>query len=93
MEIHQQNTDTKGAFYIKGETGKRVAEMTYSWAGTDRIIIDHTEVSDSLRGTGAGKQMVIKAVQFARSKEISIIPLCPFARAIFNKIPELSDVL
>jgi uncharacterized protein len=67
--------------------------MTYSKAGADRIIIDHTEVGDELRGQGAGKQMVEKAVAYAREKKISIIPLCPFARSVFDKNPELRDVL
>ena len=44
------------------------AEMTYTWAGKDRIIIDHTEVDDDLRGQGVGLQMVEAAVSFAREK-------------------------
>jgi hypothetical protein len=37
--------------------------------------------------------MVLQAVAFAREKHIKIIPLCPFANSVFNKMPELSDVL
>ncbi len=70
-----------------------MAEMTYSKAGADRIIIDHTQVDDKIRGQGAGEQMVEAAVAYARKKGISIIPLCPFARSVFNKNPELRDVL
>ncbi len=92
MEIQQENNENKGRFFYK-EDGKILAEMTYSWAGTDRIIIDHTEVNDSLRGKGVGEAMVRKAVDFAREKSISIIPLCPFARATFGKHEELRDVL
>lgn len=79
-------------FYIEQE-GKTVAEMTYSWAGADKIIIDHTEVNESLKGKGAGKELVGRAVEFAREKGLKIIPLCPFARNVFNKTPEYSDVL
>jgi uncharacterized protein len=92
LEVKQQEEDSKGSFYIE-VGGKKVAEMTYSKAGADRIIIDHTEVGDELRGQGAGKQMVEKAVAYAREKKISIIPLCPFARSVFDKNPELRDVL
>lgn len=91
-EVKQQETDSKGSFFIEAE-GKKVAEMTYSKAGSDRIIIDHTEVSDDLRGQGAGQQMVEAAVEYARKNKISIIPLCPFARSVFDKNPELRDVL
>ncbi len=79
-------------FYIEQE-GKTVAEMTYSWAGADKIIIDHTEVNERLKGQGAGKELVGRAVEFAREKGLKIIPLCPFARSVFNKTPEYSDVL
>jgi uncharacterized protein len=92
LEVKQKEEGSKGSFYIEVE-GKKVAEMTYSKAGDDRIIIDHTEVGDELRGQGAGKQMVEKAVAYAREQDISIIPLCPFARSVFDKNPELRDVL
>ncbi|VXD13341.1 GNAT family N-acetyltransferase [Marinoscillum sp. 108] len=92
MEVKQEETGHKGSFYVEQE-GLRLAEMTYSWAGNDRIIIDHTEVSDKLRGMGVGLQLVEQAVAFAREKGISIIPLCPFARSVFNKKPDLKDVL
>lgn len=92
MEVLQQNHDSKGSFYYQVDN-RKAAEMTYSWAGNDRIIIDHTEVGDELRGKGVGEAMVVRAVEFAREKGISIIPLCPFARSVFNKHPEFRDVL
>lgn len=92
MEVLQKDNGQKGMFYIEQEK-LVIAEMTYVWAGTDRIIIDHTEVGDALKGMGAGKQMVTKAVEFAREKGISIIPLCPFAKSVFDKVPEFRDVL
>lgn len=92
MIIQQQDDKEKGMFFIQ-ENGKILAKMTYVWAGKDRIIIDHTEVSDQLRGKGAGKQMVEKAVHFAREKGIKIVPLCPFAKSVFDKVKEFGDVL
>jgi len=92
MEILQQEQLPKGKFYIELE-GKQVAQMTYVWAGDDRIIIDHTEVDDVLRGKSAGKQLVAKAVEFARARGIKIVPLCPFAKSVFDKVPEYRDVL
>lgn len=92
IEIQNQESETKGSYFVEVE-GKKVGEMTYSIAGTDRIIIDHTEVDDSMRGTGLGKKMVVRAVEDARKKGISIVPLCPFARSVFDKNEELKDVL
>jgi len=92
MIITQIDHGSRGAFVIK-ENNERLAEMTYSKAGDKIIIIDHTEVSDALRGKGAGKQLVSGAVEFARKQGLKILPLCPFAKAIFDKTPAFKDVL
>lgn len=90
--IQQEESGSKGAFFIE-EEGMRLAQMTYSKAGPSMIIIDHTEVDDSLRGSGAGQALVEAAVQWAREKNIKIMPLCPFANSVFRKNPSLRDVL
>lgn len=92
MDILQHDDGKKGRFYIEQEN-IILAEMTYVWAGTEKIIIDHTEVNDKLRGKSAGKYMLAKAVEFARAKGISIIPLCPFVKSVFEKTPDYNDVL
>jgi predicted GNAT family acetyltransferase len=92
MDILQKDDGKKGAFYIQ-EGDAVLAEMTYVWAGTSKFIIDHTEVSETLGGKGIGKQLVHKAVEFAREKHVKIMPLCPFAKAVFDKVEAYSDVL
>ena len=91
MEIKHEQSESKGSFFI-AENGKRLAEMTYSKAGTDLIIIDHTEVSDDLRGKSVGVKLVQAAVEYARKNKIKILPLCPFAKSVFDKKPEYADV-
>lgn len=92
MEIKFEQKATKGAFFIE-ENGERLGEMTFSRAGEDVLIIDHTEVSDALKGKGAGKQLVAAAVDYARKNKIKILPLCPFAKSVFDKVKEYQDVL
>ena len=91
MKIQHKKFETNGVFYVE-ENDKHLAEMMYSDAG-DRIIISHTEVDSSLKGKGIGKQLVSAAVSYARENNIKIIPLCPFARSVFQKTPDYSDVL
>lgn len=69
------------------------AEMTYSRAGQELIIIDHTEVPAALRGRKVGEQMVRQAVEDAQREGVAIIPLCPFAKAQIDRHPEWQDVL
>lgn len=91
-EVQLEINDKNGFFYIE-VNGKIEAKMTFVFAGPDKIIIDHTEVNEGNNGKGYGKKMVAKAVAFAREKNIKIIPLCPFAKKVFDKTPEFRDVL
>ncbi len=92
LEIKHKDDGAKGEFYI-GEDGHHLAEMTYTWAGEDKFIIDHTVVSDELRGEGVGHKLLNNIVEFAREKNVLIIPLCPFAKAAFEKDYKIRDVL
>jgi predicted GNAT family acetyltransferase len=67
MEIQFKDDGKKGQFFIESD-GNIVAEMTYVWAGHNKIIIDHTLVDKSLQGKNIGKQLVHQAVLFARER-------------------------
>ncbi len=91
--IQQKQEGSKGSFYVE-ENDIVLAEMTYSMTGTNLMIIDHTEVSDALRGKNVGYQLVHTAVEYARANHIKILPLCPFAKSVFDKKgAEFADVL
>lgn len=92
MEILLKEQDSKG-FAMALENEKRAGVMTYSIAGEELIIIDHTEVEPEHSGKSIGKQMLYKIVEMAREKNIKIIPLCPFAAAMFKKAGDIQDVL
>ncbi len=92
MQINLEETETRGRAFVEKE-GKTIAEMVYSKAGKDQIIIEHTDVDDQLRGQGAGKQLLMKIVEMAREKNLKVIPLCPFANNVFKKDESISDVL
>lgn len=92
MEIQQINDERKGYFEAL-EDGKQAGMMTYTWAGDSKFIIDHTEVNEEFNGKGVGKKLVMAAVDYARTNNIKIIPLCPFAKSVFDKVAEIRDVL
>ena len=79
-------------FYVE-QDGNVLAEMTYTMPAENKMIIDHTEVGDELRGKNVGYQLVHTAVEYARTHNIKIIPLCPFAKSVFAKREEFRDVL
>lgn len=92
MKIQNSETDDSGKFYIE-ENGQRIALMTYQKTGADKIVIDHTEVDDALKGKGIGKDLVAEGVKFARENNLKIVPQCPFAAAEFGKNADYADVL
>ena len=92
MDIQHEDDGKKGRYYINID-GEQLAEMTYVWVGEDKFIIDHTEVNEKLKGQNIGYKLVKSAVEMAREKNVKIIPLCPFAKAVMEKKPELQDVL
>ncbi|MEO5860396.1 MAG: GNAT family N-acetyltransferase [Pyrinomonadaceae bacterium] len=92
MEIKHVEKGGRGGFIVRGDEGNRVAEMTYTTAGDNGIIIDHTEVDDSLRGQGVGDKLLAEAVKYAREKGLKIFATCPFALAKLKKTEEYADV-
>jgi predicted GNAT family acetyltransferase len=92
MLILHKNINGKGMFFVESN-GNILAEMTYTMPFPEKMIIEHTEVSDELRGKNVGYQLVHTAVEYARIHHIKIIPLCPFANSVFKKKAEYADVL
>lgn len=92
MTIQHTEEGSKGSFAIS-EENKTIAAMTYSKAGDDKIIIDHTEVSEDYKGQGLGKKLLLAVVDYVRENSIKVIPLCPYAKSVFDKDSSLRDVL
>ena len=89
MEIREGHNK----FYINDEQGKQIAEIVFVPTGENLAIIEHTDVDESLKGQGIGKQLVAKVVEKMRREKRKIIPLCPFAKHEFDKTREFRRVL
>lgn len=92
MIINHITEENKGYFQAM-EDGIEAGRMTYVWAGEHKFIIDHTEVNPDFGGRGVGKQLLMQAVDFARERGVKILPLCPFAKSVFEKDASIEDVL
>lgn len=91
LQIKREDGETGGRYVVTVDGHE--AEMTYSRAGAKIMIIDHTGVPKELGGQGVGQALVLRAIEDARSEGFKIVPLCPFAKAQFDKHPEWGDVL
>lgn len=91
MKIEIKETETKGFAQAKEEEAI-AGKMTYSIPTSNFIIIDHTEVEPAFKRRGVGKQLLYKIVEMAREKNLKILPLCPFANKMFQKLTDIQDV-
>jgi uncharacterized protein len=93
MRIQHEESDIRGRHFIMDEQGNMQAEITYAIRHPDTMVVDHTEVSDDLRGKNIGYQLVEAAVEHARAKGRHILPVCSYARAVMDREPKFRDVL
>jgi len=91
MDIKHIEKGGRGAFLVKVD-GKRLAEMTYVTAGETGIIIDHTEVDESLRGQKVGDKLLDRAVEYARENKLRVFATCPFALRKLTENAAYADV-
>ena len=91
-KITVEDNGKKGRFAIY-EDNEFDGEMTFTWVGETRIIIDHTGVEEKFNGKVMGEKLFTKSVEFARNKNLKVIPLCPFAKRMFEKDKSAQDLL
>jgi predicted GNAT family acetyltransferase len=90
--IKQVNGENESAFIYEAE-GKKLAEMVYTMSEPGKMVILHTEVDESLKGKNIGKKLQSALVDYARGNHIKVVPVCPFARAMFRTMTAWRDVL
>lgn len=80
-------------FYVGESEENPLAEITYKPSGDDVISIDRTYVSNELRGQGMAKRLLEEAINYARSENKKIIPLCSFVKEQMENNKEYNDLL
>ena len=91
-KITREDHPTRGRYVATVEGIDAEAELTYSRAGPNLIIADHTGVPDVFRGKGIGRLLATRMVEDARAEGVKIFVLCPFVNAERTKHPDWADV-
>jgi predicted GNAT family acetyltransferase len=73
--------------------GERFGFLEFTRPDTGVMCIEHVEVAVELRGSGLGKQLVQKAVAFAKDAKLRVVPICSYARAVMQRDPALAAAL
>jgi predicted GNAT family acetyltransferase len=80
------NEEGEGSFNLQdGE--KKIGDLTFRVVG-EELTAYHTEVSSEYGGQGLGKKLVEALVDYARSRNLKVRPLCPYVHMVFKRNPE-----
>ena len=83
----------ENGFYVGEDAHTPLAEIIYHPRDERTLVIDHTYVSDSLRGQGVGGSLVRRVAELARKEHKKIVPLCSYAKRVMIQNPDYQDVL
>lgn len=73
------------------EDGKTLGEITWYY-NDDTMVMDHTYVSDTLRGQGVAKKLLDEAAAFARKNNYKMQAVCSYVVTAFKRYDEYEDV-
>lgn len=89
MEFDSENH----RFYIEND-GKLIGEIKFTPINDSNVIsIDHTFVEESHRNKGLAKLLLDEAINYAKSNNLKIIPICPYAKKKFAEDKSIREVL
>ena len=70
--------------------GERLGYLEFTRPDVGVMRIEYVEVSPQLRGTGLGRQLVAKAIDFAKEAKLRVVPICGYARAVITRDPAMA---
>jgi uncharacterized protein len=73
--------------------GERCGFLEFTRPEVGVMRIEYVEVAPDCRRTGLGKQLVEKAVAFAKDSSLKVVPICSYARAVIQRDPALATSL
>lgn len=76
-----------GRIYVEVQ-GELLAQLTYVAIDADTIDINHTFVSDTLRGQGIATRLMEEVIKLSQREQKRCVASCSYARSWLNKHTE-----
>ncbi len=76
---------------FEAKLGDDVAVVEYQLTGKI-ITFTHTEVPPAYEGYGIASKMAKVALEYAKSHELKVLPLCPYIKAYILRHPEYKSI-
>ena len=94
MKVSIEREELNGVHeFVLRIDGERHGFLEFTRPDVGLMRIEYVEVSPQLRGTGLGRQLVEKAVDFAKEAKLRVVPICSYARAVITRDPVMSATL
>lgn len=89
-EIKVTHNEDAGRF--EAEVDGYMAEAAYYRKG-NKIIFTHTGVPRPIGGQGVANKLVKTALDYAREKNLEVVPLCSYVSVFIRRHPEYRDLV
>ena len=85
-------TNNEARHRFEARVDEQTAVLEYTLA-TGLIVYNHTEVPKNLEGQGIATQLAHAALEYAKSNDLKIMPLCPYVASYIRRHPEYKTLL
>ncbi|MGR3741333.1 GNAT family N-acetyltransferase [Companilactobacillus sp. DQM5] len=93
-EVIKMEFDAERHRFFIEENGEFIGEIKFTPINNSKVIsTDHTFVKESHRGKGLARQFVQTVIDYAKENNLKILPICPYAKKVFNQEPDIRDIL
>jgi predicted GNAT family acetyltransferase len=92
IRVQRQDYKTRGTYVVTIPGTHGIARLNYKHERPGLIIAEHTEISDTLKDSGAGLALVTRMVEDARKEGVKIYALCTYVEEQRRGHPEWADV-
>lgn len=89
--IEIRDDPEEGAYVVEVD-GQRAGKAVYHMRGGRHLFV-HTEIDDRYSGVGLGKRLVRYSLDDVRSKQGTMVPICPFFASYLKEHPEYQDIV
>lgn len=79
--------------YLPDEAGNTIAEVTFHETESGAMAIDHTYVSNALRGQGVAGELLRAVADRFRREGTKAVPVCSYAVKWFEEHPGERELL
>lgn len=91
-QVNHSESGDEGEFYIELE-GKKAFLKYYIHRGRSVLMIMETYTPPELRGRGIASTLMKHVLEYAKSINLKVHPLCSFAKHYIDKHPEYRELL